>query len=110
MQQRPAGVLCRMGRSDLVAGVSRGVVLTISVLGPAMGAMILWWVSDLGAKLDHIDDQIARLFDKVGAIETTDAGTAAVARLESARVERLEQESRDNDRRITRLETVRGTP
>ncbi|HXZ02285.1 MAG TPA: hypothetical protein VEI03_19985 [Stellaceae bacterium] len=110
MDEKPAGLLCRMGQSDLVAGVSRGIVIAISVLGPAMGAMILWWVSDLGSKLDHIDDRIAKLFDKVSAIETAGAGAAVTMQTQGGRIDRLEQESRDNDRRITRLEALRGAP
>lgn len=110
MEEKPPGVFCRMGQSDLIAGVSRGIVITLSVLGPAIGAMILWWVSDLGSKLDHIDDRIAKLFEKVGAIETAGAGAAVMAQSQGARVDKLEQESRDHDRRITRLEALGGAP
>ncbi len=110
MEEKPPGLLCRMGQSDLIAGVSRGVVITISVLGPIIGAMILWWVSDLGSKLDHIDGRIANLFEKVGAIETAGAGAAVTAQSQGVRVDKLEQESQDHDRRITRLEAVRGAP
>jgi hypothetical protein len=110
MEENSPGLLCRMGQSDLIAGVSRGIVMTISVLGPIIGAMILWWVSDIGSKLDHIDDRIAKLFDKVGAIETVGAGAAVTAQSQGARVDKLEQESQEHDRRITRLEAVRGSP
>lgn len=110
MEEQPGGLLCRMGQSDLIAGVSRGVIMTISVLGPIIGAMILWWVSDLGSKLDHIDERIAKLFEKVGAIEIAGAGTAATGQSQGLRVDKLEQESQDYDRRITRLEALRGAP
>lgn len=110
MKENSPGLLCRMGQSDLVAGVSRGVVMTISVLGPVIGAIILWWVGDIGAKLDRIDDRIAKLFEKVGAIETVGAGAAVTAQSQEVRVDRLEQESQEHDRRITRLEAVRSAP
>ena len=104
------GFLCRMGQSDLLAGVSRGIVITISVLGPAVGAMILWWVVDLGTKLDRIDDRIGKLFQTTSDIQTAAAGAAATASYLGARVDRLEGTVQDHDRRITRLEAVKGVP
>ena len=110
MEGKGAGFLCRMGQSDLLAGVSRGMVITISTIGPILGGMIMWWIVDLGTKLDRIDDRIGKLFQTTGDIQTAAAGAAATASYLGARVDRLEGTSQDHDRRITRLEAVKGVP
>jgi len=109
MDGRSPGILCRMGRSELLAGLTRGVVLSISIFGPLVGAVIAWGVDDLRTKLDRIEDRIAKVSDAMSAVQQSAAGSAATAQYQGARVDRLEQESQDHDRRITRLEAT-GTP
>ncbi len=103
----PPGFLCRLGQSDLIGGTARGIIIALSVLGPLTGGILLWGVQNLSDKLDKIDQHIGTLFERTSTLEK-DAGIAAsVSNGHATRLDRLEEDDRDHEHRITHLEAVK---
>lgn len=102
------GLLTWLGSSDKAAGTARGIMMTFGLLGPIVGGVILWWINDLGKKLDTFDAKFVTLFQHIGAIEKSEAANAVEDRERDAKIVDLTTTSKNHENRITCLELIHG--